>query len=358
MFIVGAGATYNEGLEENIEKSKRSPLDKQFFSKYETEPDKHASLIEQYLNETYGINLYDDEYNSLEKIMVILYADIFRSSHAFLLFQNLVMLLNKRLADSTNKLNSNPESPFYKMVDFFISEYNYKPDKVTFITFNQDIQIEKLIDKLGRDEKRNIKTDLLNFPYYYQLSLPDKFESIKVNLDGENEFFEKGLQEKAGVNILKLHGSLNWYGFLNKMPSKTITSLFNKNRRMRIYSDKILYNNIKYTEEGSVREYPSFPIIVPPVTNKFNLFHKNMNNIWKKAEEKLKTADQIIIFGYSFPTSDFESAYLFKRALKGRNDIQLSIIDPDPSVIQKFVNITEINEINWYKSPSEFINHI
>ena len=358
MFIVGAGATYNEGLEENIEESKRSPLDKQFFSKYEKEPDKHASLIEQYLNKTYGINMYDEEYNSLEKIMVILYADIFRSSHAFILFQNLVMLLNKRLADSTNKLNSNPESPFYKTVDFCISESNYKPDKVTFITFNQDIQIEKLIDKLGRDEKRNIKTDLLNFPYCYQLRLPDEFEPRKVNLKDATEFFEKGSKEKAGVNILKLHGSLNWYGFLNKIPSKTKTTLFKKNRRMRIYSDKILYNDIKRTTKGSGREYRSFPIIVPPVTNKFDLFHENMNNIWEKAEEKLKTANEIIIFGYSFPASDFESAYLFKRALKGRNDVQLSIIDPDPSVIQKFVNITDVNEINWYKSPSEFYSHI
>ncbi len=356
IFVLGAGATYNEGLEAMVEESKRPPLDKNFFSKYEKEPDENANSIEQHLNETYGISIYKGEYNSLEKIMVTLYTDIFRSQDSLMLFQKLVMLLNKRLAESTNKLNSNPESPFYKIVKFFCTE-DYKPDEVTFITFNQDIQIEKLIDRMSIDEKGQNK-NLLNFPYCYQLNLPDNFEPKKPNQKNEKEFFDKGSNEKSGVNILKLHGSLNWYGFYDKLPSETKATLFKKDRPMDIYSNKTLHTKLKKSSSRGNREFISSPMIVPPVINKSEIFHENIGHIWKQAEEKLKEATQIIIFGYSFPASDLESAYLFKRALKGRNDLGLSIIDPDPSVIQKFVNITDMNEINWYKSPSEFFEHI
>jgi len=127
---------------------------------------------------------------------------------------------------------------------------------------------------------------------------------------------------------------------------------------MDIYSNKTLHPLLKKPSSKGKRASFSLPMIVPPVINKSAIFHENIGHIWKQAEEKLKEAKEIIIFGYSFPTSDLESVYLFKRALKGRNDIQLSIIDPDPSVIQKFVNITDMNEINWFKSPSEFFKHI
>lgn len=291
--------------------------------------------------------------------MVILYVDIFRPQSTFELFRKLVELLNKRLADTTNNLNSNPESDFYNILKFYIYNFILKPDQVTFITFNYDIQIEKLIDEMGKDE--TIKTNLLNFPYCYQLPKYsiDKNENIE-RIDGKwdypKEIFESGSKEKQGVKILKLHGSLNWHIFYRSL-IRTKKTLFDKNRKMSIYSNKTLYTRTeKFPLRGKV--YHSNPMIVPPVIHKSEIFHENIDHIWNQAEENLKEASEIIIFGYSFPESDFESFYLFKRALKDRNDIKVSIIDTDPSVIQKFVNITDFNKINWYKSPSDFRKHI
>jgi len=67
IFVLGAGATYNEGLEENVEESKLPPLDKKFFSKYELKPDIDSIPIKQHLNDIYGIDIFKGEYNSLEK---------------------------------------------------------------------------------------------------------------------------------------------------------------------------------------------------------------------------------------------------------------------------------------------------
>lgn len=291
--------------------------------------------------------------------MVLLYIDIFRSQRSFELFQNLVKLLNKRLADTTNNLNSNPESLFYNIVKFYISNFNLKPDQVTFITFNYDIQIEKLIDEMGRDE--TIKTNLLNFPHCYQLRqfVISENENIEMK-DGKmkypKESFEIGSNEKKRVKILKLHGSINWHGFY-KLPIRTKETLFDKDREMIIYSNKTLFTEtVRFTPRG--RMFSSVPMIVPPVIHKSELFHENMDHIWKQAEEKLKEATEIIIFGYSFPESDFESFYLFKRALKDRNDINLSIINPDPSVLKWFLKINDMNKINFYESPLDFLKHI
>ncbi|CAG0973870.1 hypothetical protein METP3_01662 [Methanosarcinales archaeon] len=352
IFVLGAGASHNEGFEENVAEKKRPPLDKEFFSKYEKGTNENANSIAKHLCETYGIDIYNGEYNSLEKIMVLLYTDIFRSPDSLMLFQKLIVLLNKRLAESTNKLNSNPKSSFYKIVKFYCTKVK-KPDQITFITFNYDIQIEKLLDEMSIDENYDEDRNLLNFPYCY--NLPKIFEPKEINLKTNMEFFDKGSKEERGVNILKLHGSLNWYGYFEK-PIKKKATLFNKHRKMNIYLNKTLVPKIKKTSKS--QEFRSFPMIVPPVINKSEIFHENIDHIWKQAEEKLKKATEIIIFGYSFPAFDLESVYLFKGALKGRNDINLSIIDPDPSVIQKFINITNMNKINWYKSSSEFLKHI
>jgi len=52
VFVIGAGSTYNEGLEGKVEENKRPPLDRKFFSKYEQGFDNDANLIEKYLKDT------------------------------------------------------------------------------------------------------------------------------------------------------------------------------------------------------------------------------------------------------------------------------------------------------------------
>lgn len=208
---MGAGCTYNDGLEINIngnelDPSKLPPLDKGFFSKYESEPDQNASSIQQYLEKTYGIDIFDEEYNSLEKIMVILYTDSYRFPYSLILFQNLVTLLNKRLANSTNNLKPNSEHSFYQVVQEFLNDP--ESNEIAFITFNQDIQIEKLIDKMSRDNDGKIERDLLNFPYCYHLK--DNSPPINIGKQEAQNCFEIGSKDKVGVDILKLHGSLNW----------------------------------------------------------------------------------------------------------------------------------------------------
>ena len=352
VFVVGAGATFNEAKEAKA--NDLPPLDKDFFIKYKVNQIVSASKIQEYLKSTYNINIYDEEYNSLEKIMVILYSDSFRSHQSFSQFQSLIRLLNHRLAVSTLNLCPDPKGTFYLIIKEYLKRYD--PNNITFITFNQDIQIEKLLDKLSSDDDE-IKNNLLNFPYCYHL--PETIPIKKINSSHKKQkksYFSKGSIDDEGVKILKLHGSLNWYSLHSRKNPKR-TALFNPNRKMYLYTNKSLYPTVIH--QGIQRKYQSFPIIIPPVILKSQIFHNNLDIIWKEAEKRLTDATEIVTFGYSFPASDYESTNLFKRALKvNQNDFRLSIIDPDPSVVVKLANIAETGQINWYKSSFQYLKTI
>lgn len=123
---------------------------------------------------------------------------------------------------------------------------------------------------------------------------------------------------------------------------------------MHIYTNKSLHPDIIH--RGIQRKYFSFPIIIPPVIHKSEIFHGHLGIVWEETQKRLEEAAEIVAFGYSFPASDFESANLFKRAMKAnQNELTLSIIDPDPSVVSRFANITGIERINWYKSSSQYL---
>ena len=256
VFVVGAGATFNEAKEAKA--NDLPPLDKDFFNKYKYNQIVSASKIQEYLNSTYNINIYDIEYNSLEKIMVNLYSDSFRSHQSFSQFQSLIRLLNRRLAESTLNLFPDPKGTFYRIIKEYLKKYD--SNNITFITFNQDIQIEKLLDKLSSDDDE-IKNNLLNFPYCYDL--PESIPIKKVKSSSKEKmmtYFSKGSIDDEGVKILKLHGSLNWYSLhTSKNPKRT--ALFKPKRNMYLYNNKSLHPTVIH--QGAKRKFHSFPIIIP-----------------------------------------------------------------------------------------------
>jgi NAD-dependent SIR2 family protein deacetylase len=108
--------------------------------------------------------------------------------------------------------------------------------------------------------------------------------------------------------LLKLHGSLNW------LYCPTCNALDH------YHGEKIAAQLIDEPHRsvcGRCQE-PRVPIIIPPT------FFKVMSNfylqqIWKRAEEKLKEARRIIFCGYSFPDADMHIKYLLKRAEVNRS---------------------------------------
>lgn len=92
-----------------------------------------------------------------------------------------------------------------------------------------------------------------------------------------------------------------------------------------------------WTKEGKAPDagLVSMPLIIPPVRNKnYEFFGTLFKTLWTQAEDALAAADEIIIIGYSFPTTDIQSDHLFRRAFARRNTVpKVTIIDPNPTAI-------------------------
>ncbi len=74
----------------------------------------------------------------------------------------------------------------------------------------------------------------------------------------------------------------------------------------------------------------TLPVIIPPVTHKSSVLHKALDPVWTLAETRLIEADDVVVFGYSCPPLDFESANLMTRAQRQRGEgSSLSVIDPN-----------------------------
>ena len=104
------------------------------------------------------------------------------------------------------------------------------------------------------------------------------------------------------------------------------------------------------------RGYNTFPVIVPPVTHKSLILNNAIRPIWVKAEKALSIADEILIFGYSCPSMDFESSNLIERAIKANRNYQyITILDPDPTVLIRYQKLLEPNCLRYYPYASNFL---
>lgn len=347
VLVIGAGATVADVHLRPIEK--QPPLDKKFFSCAKSSDDKEVNQIESYFSENYHMNILDSENDSLEKIMMTLYADIFDpnlSEKSLEIFRMLIRLFNKRLADTTNNIEPTQNCLLYQIIKNYLDK-NVKPNNITFITFNQDLQIEKILHKFKQAKYPKTDDAIFNFPTCYFLN---KYQITKPKRNVD--VFDVNKKNSNGIKILKLHGSLNWYSeHRSKKPSAK--RMFDPSRNIKISKGKNINPDFMYSGEN--RRENTFPIIVPPVNHKSAIIHNEMRNLWGYSEKALNEADEIIIYGYSCPITDFESSNLILRSLKDENYEKLSIIDPNPNTLKRYVELIKPKRLSYYSTAEQFL---
>lgn len=142
------------------------------------------------------------------------------------------------------------------------------------------------------------------------------------------------------VDLLKLHGSLNW---ATEVESRIIRPL---------HLDSFLQNyRFDYFEEprgmqlpicSSLVEYfrchgnppvavDSEPVIVPPSWNKAD-YHQALSNVWARAAEHLAEAESIFVVGYSLPETDSFFRHLYALGSVGKTTLRrIEVFNPDTS---------------------------
>jgi hypothetical protein len=107
---------------------------------------------------------------------------------------------------------------------------------------------------------------------------------------------------------------------------------------------------------GGKRKMYTLPVVVPPVTHKSAVLHNALKPVWSESEEALKKCNELVIFGYSCPSLDFESSNQLRRALRGKN-AHISVIDPDGAVAARYIDLLAPERLSYFPSANAFLGH-
>jgi len=347
--VIGAGSTLSDGARRPL--AKRPPLDKGFFSVCERLGSEHYPTVKHYLESTYGIDPTDASHDSLESMMAIIYADLSSpklKDSATEAFRSLIRLFSRRLAETTNSLDISNRGNLYRILTKLLTS-GVKPEDISIITFNQDLQIEKALERLSNTRKYQKFGTLFSFPSCYRLTKA----SQKLTNPGQSVPKFKTNSSDVGIAIYKLHGSLNWFSIHNS-PSMPTRAILNPDRSLRITPRRELLMDLRFTAGKKTNH--TFPLIIPPVNHKASIIHTDLHPLWEKAESALENSEQVIVFGYSCPPSDFESANLLRRAAgSGEDPETLSVIDPNPETFQRYVDVTALNHLSFFRSAEAYL---
>ena len=218
------------------------------------------------------------------------------TKHAHLaLYSSIVRVLSDIFTELAKEdLGKYPQLP-WRSCDSFARTLRRNAKDISIITLNYDLLLEQLIRSDYTLETKGIELPSCSLFYPYPMAwLEDRTHS-------KNFGYTSYDTPPTFPNILKLHGSANWF-WAGVSPS-----------------DVLYFCNWDKNEKDNATTGLK-PYIIPPVLDK-NAFYNHIaiRSLWQQAEELLKKADEIYIIGFSFPQTDLAVKYLFQSALRGRN---------------------------------------
>jgi len=146
-----------------------------------------------------------------------------------------------------------------------------------------------------------------------------KFAGVE-NFSGYERLLYKQ-RKKGDVDLLKLHGSLNWA----QCPQcqRLFLAYFTHYREIFRKTCTLCGNQ------------HLLPVLIPPTLLK-EVEISELVGVWNRAEYLIERADNFTLIGYSFPDADVQAKWLFKRAIaRNQGKPSLTLVEPDSSVRQK-----------------------
>lgn len=238
----------------------------------------------------------------------------------------------------------------YRIVNNFLWQ-QVQPQDITIITFNQDIQAEKILERLSNGKQCKCPERLFAFPSMYAIPRSDWKEITQPSSKSHDVFTVSGNPEC--LSVLKLHGSLNWYS-THTTSTPTRQEMLAQDRLLSVTRRRTIDPDMKLKTEK--RSKYTFPVVVPPVTHKSSVLPALLGPVWDLAEHRLVEADEIIVLGYSCPTLDFESANLLRRAHEKRSSAPFwTVIDPHGEVATRYISLLGLHQLNYYCYADDYL---
>jgi hypothetical protein len=184
---------------------------------------------------------------------------------------------------------------------------------------------------------------VLTFNYDLTVDYGLHFNGILANYGLDPDFHE------GRVDLLKLHGSLNWTtceGCRSVVPW-TLRQFFQTHSFNTLLEPQTVRLDVGQRLTGFVHcpnmppPHVAEPMIVPPTWSK-TAHYEAIAPVWRRAATHLAEARDIIVIGYSLPLTDELFRYLYALGSVGQRRLRrFWVIDSDQSgdVRQRFENL-------------------
>ncbi|EAI6906998.1 hypothetical protein CII61_03775 [Campylobacter coli] len=203
-----------------------------------------------------------------------------------------------------------------------LSQY-INDNKCTCITLNYDLLLEEILFLTHE----NSYQDIDSYDVFYKIPIKqiDERKNTKSNNYGFNFYQGDFNINNNFVEIIKLHGSINWYCD-------------------QVYSNSQIYSFMEKVDRYKDELFIDLkPLIIPPILDKTNNYnHILLRSLWKKAFKAIQKAKNIYIYGFSFPVTDLSVVYLFKSALQNKQDYKIYVINTKSNIDDKKKRYNEI----------------
>lgn len=348
VFLVGAGATLAEALPGHPNQAKTPPLDATFFSLCRKASLEGGPTLRRYLTANYGMNPFADG-AGMEEVFNVVYADAFSglpTTECLDAYWALLKMYRDAIARTTNWLTGRSRAGIGGLLRFFAR--GGETDLV-FITFNQDLVIEKAIEA-AKDTRRynHLSWDI---DTAYQVN----FQTVHQMARDQLPFLAQTVPPVKPIRVLKLHGSLNWV-YRARSAKDAKNALRSPRTDLILLNDQVIHDRLMDGTAG--RKKPLLPFVVPPVYEKSTQIRDVLQPVWREARDALRNADELVIFGYSCPDADQAARNMIKQAFHKNSRIEhIHVVDPSPASSARLGDLLRAPVLTRYSTVGDFITH-
>lgn len=190
-------------------------------------------------------------------------------------------------------------------------------ERAMILTFNYDTLLEQAINLVrpvvsGASLATTVYADQVVFP-----APPGPPAEFAIDTATHNS---------QSLQVLKLHGSLNWYWAAGDTTGSTLVRL----REKRVLGGVPLTIDNDFAGARTLDRY-----LIPPVTSKDAYYNSYLSHsLWRSARDAIRDAPRVTMIGYSMPANDRVAVELIRQASSPFAVVDLAPGTPDdPSTL-------------------------
>jgi len=223
------------------------------------------------------------------------------------------------------------------------------------ISYNYDLIADSALQKAGLSTSAN-----------YQVVFE---KSVKGADFGGATLIDYCAEQAGPVDLLKLHGSLNWLQLKHEEANPLAESQFSKHP-VFFLADAFSVNvppsafgwgfSLDHAGSGSNRSVELTPMIVPPTFDKAEVWRSrggSLRRLWAAAKAALTAADRVVVIGHSLSVADYQTRWLFRAALAANTSRpEIAVVNLLSSDRARLVTFFEsLGRVVPYETPQDFL---